>query len=575
MPDLKRLYDEEMRHLLDAGREFARIHPGAARRLALDEVEERDPAVGRLFQSFSFLAGRIRETQEGEEDRVAGQLLDVAAPGWRDPLPATVIVELIPREGTPLDTVIVPEGSEIRIAPRNGGGEGFNFRLVGPVELAPIRLAGAAIIETSDGTSALRLELRGAVPSLRGFWPDRLVFFLQGEEPACWALRHWLVRRVRGVEIQGRSAKGVGIEATASRSSDSSAARNGARDLIDVLAEVRNFLCADHRSRFLALTGLGDLSVPLSEPLEVLVRFDGTLPHSLAASIGSGTFRLHAVPAINRYLRECEPISLGAERSWYPLQPAKGGEAEILAIHDVQGFSQSDPSRRRSYPGIEAGRSVLSEAEGGCFHEVMVRPRRSGGHRTSIAVRHVDGAKAGEDERLLVRAWLGNGNRPFENVDPGARYAGGQGVPAGYDIVGLTRPTPAFRPGDAGTAAWRMLGSCQRSFRDLLDLRLLRETLLSLHWDEGPGRRDLIDGIRDVECLPTLRMHQGMAEPAAVVSIRLDQEQCQVSDWGRIGRIDAFAEGLHELFRCVAPWDVTVGMRLVVEPAGLVLEHGP
>jgi hypothetical protein len=53
MSDLKRYYDEEMRHLHESGREFAHEHPEAARLLAIDEIEDRrcpERSVLELFQ---------------------------------------------------------------------------------------------------------------------------------------------------------------------------------------------------------------------------------------------------------------------------------------------------------------------------------------------------------------------------------------------------------------------------------------------------------------------------------------------------------------------------------------------
>ncbi|HOX50527.1 MAG TPA: type VI secretion system baseplate subunit TssF, partial [Fibrobacteria bacterium] len=87
MSDLKRLYDEELRYLLQSGREYSRRHPDFAQILSMEEVERRDPYLERLFQNFAFLSARLRSDMDQSDDDSAGELLEQVAHGLEIPLP--------------------------------------------------------------------------------------------------------------------------------------------------------------------------------------------------------------------------------------------------------------------------------------------------------------------------------------------------------------------------------------------------------------------------------------------------------------------------------------------------------
>ena len=59
-PRLIRLYQDELTHLREMGREFAREHPKIAGRLGLEAMEVADPYVERLLEGFAFMAARVQ-----------------------------------------------------------------------------------------------------------------------------------------------------------------------------------------------------------------------------------------------------------------------------------------------------------------------------------------------------------------------------------------------------------------------------------------------------------------------------------------------------------------------------------
>jgi len=89
---IRRYYEEEMRYLREAGREFAHLHPEQAGLLDLDSVVDRDPYVERLFEGFAFLTGRVRERLDDELPEYTESLFRLLHPAFLKPFPAATIL---------------------------------------------------------------------------------------------------------------------------------------------------------------------------------------------------------------------------------------------------------------------------------------------------------------------------------------------------------------------------------------------------------------------------------------------------------------------------------------------------
>ena len=98
---IQRYYEDELRYLYQAGKEFARTHPGIARYLHIDSEskEDRDPYVERLFEGFAFLTGRIRERLDDELPELTESLCSMLWPHLLRPVPSLAVVEFRPRPG--------------------------------------------------------------------------------------------------------------------------------------------------------------------------------------------------------------------------------------------------------------------------------------------------------------------------------------------------------------------------------------------------------------------------------------------------------------------------------------------
>lgn len=567
MADLKHRFDEEMRHLLGAGREFARENPALAQTLSIDDVARRHPYLERLFESFAFLLSRARTDMEDADDETAGEILDLVAHGLEIPLPSVAMVEFLPSAETLGTAERVIRGAEVRAWPA-GHSSQVRSTIAGDCRIHHLRMDSARLSAGSAGQASLEFVVAPVVQVGAAQWPGELEIFLGKDPVIAWTLRHFLLRRVHSVDVSGRAAdlRFVASESAGYTMSGSSIAA--------ALLDLRDFLCADERFRFVRLVGL-DKAVPAdAASAKILVRFQGVLPRDLESLVDKASLRINCAPAVNAHLQEFEPLVVDPCRAAYPLQPRDEQEKEVLDLASIEGASQSDPTRTHAYlRSWEARHGGMDAQESGSIH-LLRRPNRSGGAIASFRMAHPDPERFFPDEFLSGSVWCCDGDIPSDKVRPQDIAEPGPGIPAGLGIAGLTRPTPVFRPPAGAGFRWCMLSHFQRSFQDLVDPDSLKEILRALLWDPRGAHRPLVDGIRQVDSFPGHVLSGGIPKASWEIRIRWEGQDVRPDSWEHLGRLDAFSARLLGLFRSRTPPGVESWLSLRVEPAGVVLEHG-
>ena len=567
MADLKHRFDEEMRHLLGAGREFARESPALAQTLSIDDIARRHPYLERLFESFAFLVARTRTNLEEADDDTAGEILDLIAHGLEIPLPSVAMVEFLPTAETSGTAERVAKGAEVRAWP-SGHPSQMRSTVAGNCHLHHLRIDSARLSAGSDGQASLEIVIASVVQVGTTEWPADVEIFL-GKDPAIsWTLRHFLLRRVHSVEVLGG---GIPPRFFPSQSAGYTLfASPTATPLLDL----RDFLCADERFRFVRLVGLDKAVSPTATSVRILVRFQGVLPRDLEPLVDKTTLRLNCIPAVNAHLQEFDPLLVDPTRAAYPLQPRDDAEKEVLDLASIGGASQSDPTRTHTYlRSWEMRHGGMSIAEDGSVY-LRHRPNRSGGARTSFQVAHPDPEFFFPDEFLSGSVWCCDGDVPADKIRPQDISDPGPGIPAGLGVSGLTRPTQVFRPPAGSSFRWCMLSHFQRSFQDLLDADSLKEILRALLWDPRGFHRPLIDGIRQIESIPGHTLSGGIPIPSWEIRILWENPEIRSDSWEHLGRLDAFAACVLRLFRSRTPPGVESWLSLRIAPAGVNLEHG-
>ena len=189
---LTRLYEEELAHLRDLGREFAREHP-RARHLGLEDMEVADPYVERLLEGFAFLTARVRLKLDAEQPRLIEQILQSLYPNFLAPVPSALVAQfnVDPNDPNLARGSPVTRGSTVRSLLKRGQDTQCEFRTAMAVTLWPLEIADLRYFSHAPDLGLTRLpQARAAKGGLRirlrlggglrfdQLGLDRLVFYI-------------------------------------------------------------------------------------------------------------------------------------------------------------------------------------------------------------------------------------------------------------------------------------------------------------------------------------------------------------------------------------------------------------
>ncbi|WP_228884013.1 type VI secretion system baseplate subunit TssF, partial [Paraburkholderia saeva] len=109
-------FDGEMRYLREAGREFARDQPDAARRLGMQYGQEGEQ-VRAVNEGFAFLAARLLGKLDDGLPEITEAPLDNLFEYAARPIPSLSIIECSPLNRNATTTAQIPAGAVVRSAP--------------------------------------------------------------------------------------------------------------------------------------------------------------------------------------------------------------------------------------------------------------------------------------------------------------------------------------------------------------------------------------------------------------------------------------------------------------------------
>lgn len=568
MTDIHRIFLQEQRSLREEGLAFSTDFPEAARLLDTERLEDRDPYVERLVEGNAFLAARIRETLENEEDGLTQNLLELVAPDVQQPLPSVCVTEFHPRKYYPSE-FILDAGSEIRSRPIQTLSTPCRFTLTHPVPIRSVEITLAKLHLSEDGSTPLELELTAMSSLARGNWSERIPFYLHGDPAVVWAMRFALLRRISHIQILRdnvwENARFLSFLRLDQPGYAPPASNPGP------FSDARDFFCVDERFKFVQLVGADAEGLSVQAPLRVRIHFTGALPRGMSRAVVPTLFRLNSGVVINRFSELCQSIAWDHTSSDHPVNPQTGSQREILDITSVQGLSAGHNPRRTIYHRYSAYRSHGQQ----CHYQVIRRRRKDGQHGVSLSLGGYKPDQELLNQYLAIEADCSDGSVPHDALQPADLSASGPGVPENITKSGLTRPSITFRPPTGSDPRSRLLAFAAGHFDGWLDATRLKDGLRQMLWDPSESKRTLIDAIQDVRTESGHVLEKGVAWREMRTTIRLRDTTATPDTWERLGVIDAFGRVLLEIVRDATPIGSRTRLTLQIEPSGVVLEWTP
>ncbi len=367
---MKNHFQEERDTLRVLTAEFAKAHPGLARRLS---GPGSDPDVERLLEGVAFLTAMLRQKLDDDFPEIIHELVQLIFPHYLRPIPSATIIRFMSKPKAKLrESRTVPAGTLLASVPVEG--TTCFFRTCYDAEIHPLNVWEAILEEPSVGPPSIRLIMELEELNLSDWHPEKLRFFLFAEDYGQAATIYFLLRyylkqiRLRRAEnlmtmesdedyhiLSKDHLKPVGFSQKAQDKEElipyPPHGFPGYRILQEYFILPEKFLFFDligwetwqergKGSRFeirfdldFRKGGRRDLSFPLPR-------------------IRPENFVLSATPAINIFPHDADPIRMDHRRTEYLIRPSGADPAhyQVYSVDEVSGLVHGTMERRTYSP---------------------------------------------------------------------------------------------------------------------------------------------------------------------------------------------------------------------------------
>lgn len=533
-------FERELSFLREMGREFARKYPKVAGRLLLEPDKCEDPHIERLIESFAFICARMHKRLDDDLPEITQSLLNVLYPHYTNPIPSMTVVQFLPHlRNVPQSGYVVDKGAPLFSRPVNG--TPCRFMTADTVTLWPMEVVSAALgeparlIRGAEKSLRIRLKLHNGA-TFSTFAGNHLRFYLSGERQQVFLLYEMLCNDVCHVEcasvdtappatipLESSGIRPVGFEQDQSLLPLANGSFPGYRLLQEYFAFPEKFL-------FLDVVGLSSLAGRgFGDTLDLLIYLEKPPPDSLQVS--SGTFRLHAAPAINLFPKMAEPIRIEHRKSEYRVVPdlRRLDATEVVSIDAVTATLDASPHEPRAYRPLYSVNHQVDGSGNTFWHMQRRFSQRYNDRGTDVFLTFCDPEArlvAPPEETVTVRVTCCNRDLPVKLPfgDPSGDFQTETAAPV-EAIRCLVRPTAVLRPALGGALQWRLISHLSLNHLSLVDDDSLREVLTLCDFDDSPATRQQIAGVVSVKARHvTRRMGQGFCR-GVEVTVEFDEDR--------------------------------------------------
>lgn len=571
-----RYFDAEMRYLREAGKEFAQAFPDRAAQLNLDRPGADDPYVERLFEGFAFLMGRLREKLDDDLPELTEGLVSLLWPHYLRTIPSLSIIELLPDLAQMKSSTLITQGFEVLSHPIGPRRTRCRYTTTQDLPVQPLALESVRLGHEPDGRSLLRLRFAcGPLSDWSQVDLSRLSLYLNADAAMASALHQALTLNTQAIYLRlpgqgSRSAldarfvpKGFADEDRLWPKGDS--AFSGYQLLLEYFTFREKFM-------FVNLCGLEQLTLEAGTPwFELEVVLNTSWPHGFVP--GTEHIRLHAVPVINLFPLEADPLSIDPLQSDYLLRPMRlqDGHTEIYSVDQV---SASKDDVRHDYVPFSSfrhkGGMLRDQAPERYFH-TRLRRGANGLHDTWLILGGEGFDKqalAGQLEQLSLCLTGTNGQLPRKALQSTLLDTPVSASQVNLRVRNLCAPTLPCYPPNRDRFHWRVLSHLGSNFLPMLDsAEVLRGTLALYDWHGSELNRRRLEAIVEVRHHLIQRFEKGFLLRGVDIEVTLD-----ANGFCGEGDISLFGEMLNRFFALYADIHLFNQLTLILQPSGKCLQ---
>lgn len=530
-------FEREYNFLQSSGEEFSKKHPTLGAQLHLSERHRKDPFVERLFEGFSFLAGRIHERLDDEFPEITGGLLELLFPQMLKPFPAASILQAKIKPGSITKPLLIKKGNEIQTLAgkykvkyrvHSGAGESsrlnekeepteFIFRTTQDFTIRPMKINSVKISENPDGNSSLIIRIQpDRNSSFESLELDKLQLYLNGSGSVRYNLVYHLLKFVKSLEIREIINEDtpfkkvenfkIGIPELSDHleyEPEDISILPFAKQMFSGYRLLLEYFSFPEKFMFVDLTGL-DRFVPSGDyySFEIRINFSRKINRDLYPS--EQNILINCVPIVNLFNRPVEEVIMNQRMPEYYIVPDidRRKSREIYSINGVTGVSENKIEQYKYVP-ISA-HEILDQNDPDYdikrFYSVTRKPARGDMAESYIRLFGMSMEKNEfEKETLSLNATLSNGFLPSAYLEVGSINQP-LSFPPGIEISNISKPSEVLECPDKQNFLWSLIAHLSINYTSLANEENLKSILNLYNWVvlENHSNRKKINGIKKV-----------------------------------------------------------------------------
>ena len=405
---INHFFNSELNLLKELASEFARANPALAPHLGGPGT---DPDVERLLEAVAFQNAMLRQKLDADFPELVRNLAQLILPHYLRPIPATTIIGFTANT-TSGQSATIPAGTQLASAPIDG--TACRFTTSTDVTLEPLELTDASFAPHSGGTGEIRLALTLKGLPLERWQPAAFRLFLAGDHASATELYLLLSRHVsRIVLTPGDGGASVTLPSdclTPAGFSESDALLPYPPHAAPSYRLLQEYFSTPEKFLFFDLTGWERWQqrgngMPFSISFEL-----DSIPFQ-PQRVRRDSFALHAVPAINLFHHEADPISIKHRSGSYLIRPTgiHPAHCQVFSVDRVTGYTRTT-GRERSYLPFDLFSSDSSTEP--IYQALLSQSLRHRGHDVHLGVAFPGGIAPNDPETLSIALTCTNGSLP-------------------------------------------------------------------------------------------------------------------------------------------------------------------
>ena len=492
-------YEQELANLRVLSKEFASAHPAVAPMLGQPSA---DPDVERLLEGVAFLTSILHQRLTDHFPEFIQEIAQILFSQFLRPIPCATILSFSPK-GKLSETVRIPRGTRVGSSPVDG--TTCYFETCQTIDLNPLSVSSVNVMQEAGRPASIQLTLSG-MPFAQ-LTADSLSFYLGGPYSEGSNLFYHLTQNLESIEIGVPGAPSTFLPPDSLRASsfgDDSALFPYSPNSFSAYRLFQEFFVMPAKFLFVELSGLSKWSQRgAGTTATILFRLKKSPSRPL--SLQTHHFVLGAVPAVNLFETDAEPISLAHRQTETPIRLTTGNRDhfDVFYIERVSGVS-SATGKSSEYRPFQEVLGQDSSSSTRAYRLVRRVSQTDSRAETYLGILYGKG-EIPTDETLSVHLQATNRMLP-ESLKPGEINRPTDNSPERLLFSNLTSPTPYIQPPLGDALSWRILSQLGINFLSLGDAARLR-ALLSIYVFPMERNKGLEDANRKrVESIDEVRL---------------------------------------------------------------------